>query len=58
MEAHVKVNCRPNTVASLGRLMRLYILPELGGIRLSEVDRPHRTRAGECAPLAMATGLA
>ena len=41
MEAHVKVNCRPNTVESLGRIMRQYIVPELGGLRLSEVDRPH-----------------
>ncbi len=41
MEAHVKVNCRPNAVESLGRLMRFCILPELGGLRLSEVDRPH-----------------
>ena len=40
MEAHVKVNCRPNTVESLGQIMRLYILPELGGLRPSEVDRP------------------
>ena len=41
MEAHVKVNCRPNTVGFLGRIVRLYIVPELGGLRLSEVDRSH-----------------
>ncbi len=41
MEAHVKVNCRPGTVEVFGRIVRLHIVPELGGLRLSEVDRPH-----------------
>ena len=40
MEAHVKVNCRPATVENWERVLRLYILPELGGLKLSEVDRP------------------
>ena len=41
MTAHVAVNCRPATVESFGRLLRLYILPELGGLKLTEVDRSH-----------------
>ena len=41
MEAHVKVNCRPATVEVFGRLLSKYILPELGGLKLSEVDRSH-----------------
>ena len=40
MEAHLKVNCRPATVENFGRVVRFYILPELGGLKLSEVDRP------------------
>ena len=39
MEAHVRVNCRPATVEAFGRLLRLYVVPELGHLRLSEVDR-------------------
>ena len=41
MTAHVKVNCRPGTVETFGRLVDLYILPELGDLKLSEVDRSH-----------------
>ena len=41
MTAYVKVNCRPGTAALFGRLLRRHILPELGGLRLSEVDRSH-----------------
>ncbi len=41
MTAHVAVNCRPGTVENFGRLLRLYILPELGGLKLTEVDRSH-----------------
>ena len=40
MEAHVRVNCRPATVEAFGRILRLHIVPELGHLRLSEVDRP------------------
>ena len=40
MEAHVRVNCRPGTVEAFEGLMRLHIVPELGDLRLSEVDRP------------------
>ena len=40
MAAHVNVNCRPKTVETFGRIVRLYIVPELGGLKLSEVDRP------------------
>ena len=41
MKAHVEVNCRPGTVETFGRIVRLYIVPELGHLRLSEVDRSH-----------------
>ena len=40
MEAHVGVNCRPGTVGAFERLVRLYVVPELGELQLSEVDRP------------------
>ena len=36
MEAHVEVNCRPATVEVFGRLLKLYILPELGELKLTE----------------------
>ena len=39
--AHLEVNCRPGTVETFGRIVRLYIVPELGHLRLSEVDRSH-----------------
>ena len=41
MEAHVKVNCRPGTVEGFGRIVRLYIVPELGALPVSEVGRSH-----------------
>lgn len=41
MESHVRMNCRPNTIKCFGLLVRLYIIPELGHLRLSEVDRSH-----------------
>ena len=41
MTAHVEMNCRPKTVETFGRAVRLYILPELGHLKLSEVDRSH-----------------
>ena len=41
MTAHVETNCRPKTVETFGRAVRLYIVPELGDLRLSEVDRSH-----------------
>ena len=41
MEAHVEVNCKPGTVESYESLLRLHILPELGALKLSEVDRSH-----------------
>ncbi len=40
VEAHVRVNCRPGTVEAFERLLRLYVVPELGNLRLSVVDRP------------------
>ena len=41
MTAHLKVNCRPRTVQTFGRAVRHYILPELGHLALSAVDRSH-----------------
>ena len=41
MTAHVEVNCRPGTVDTFGRVVRLYILPELGHLALTAVDRSH-----------------
>ena len=41
VEAHLEVNCRPGTVETFGRILRLYIVPELGHMRLSEVERGH-----------------
>ena len=41
MHAHLEVNCRPGTVETFGRVVRLYILPELGHLELSAVDRSH-----------------
>ena len=41
MEAHVKVNCRPATAEVFGRLLKLYIRPELGEFKLTKVDRSH-----------------
>ena len=41
MEGHVEVNCRPLTVDAYRRVLELHILPELGTLRLSEVDRSH-----------------
>ena len=41
MEAHVQVNCRPATAETYECLLRLYVLPALGGLKLSKVDRSH-----------------
>ena len=41
MKAHVEVDCRPSTVETFGRVVRLYVVPELGHLRLSEVERSH-----------------
>ena len=41
MKAHVEVDCRPGTVETFGRVVRLYIVPELGHLALSAVDRSH-----------------
>ena len=41
MEAHVEVNCRPLTVETYRRVLKLQILPALGALKLSEVDRSH-----------------
>ena len=41
MTAHVYMNCHQKTVETFGRAVRLYIVPELGHLKLSEVDRSH-----------------
>ncbi|MYG65288.1 MAG: tyrosine-type recombinase/integrase, partial [Gammaproteobacteria bacterium] len=41
MEFHVRVNCKPRTVASFESLVRVHIVPGLGHIRLSELERSH-----------------
>ena len=41
MEAHVEPNCRPATVEVYRRLLRLHVLPELGALKLTEVERSH-----------------
>ena len=41
VEAHLEVNCRPGTVETFGRILRLYILPEFGHMPLSAVERGH-----------------
>ena len=41
MESHVGVNCKPSTVISFESLIRVHIVPELGHIRLSELERSH-----------------
>ena len=41
MEAHVEVNCKPGTVKNYRALLRLHILPALGDLKLTEVDRSH-----------------
>ena len=41
MKAHVEVNCRPKTVDTLGLIVRLHVVPELGGLAVSEVERSH-----------------
>ena len=41
MDAHVERNCHPATVEAYRRLLDLHILPALGALRLTEVDRSH-----------------
>ena len=41
MKAHVEVNCRPGTVGIFRRVVDLYILPELGALKISAVERSH-----------------
>ena len=41
MKAHVEVNCRPKSVEALGRVVRLYVVPELGALPVSAVERSH-----------------
>ena len=41
IENHVRVNCKRNTVLSYVRTIKQHILPRLGNVRLSELDRSH-----------------
>ena len=41
MTAHVEVNCRPKTVETFRRAVDRYIVPELGHLALSAVERSH-----------------
>ena len=41
VKAHLEVNCRPGTVETFGRIVRLYILPEFGHMPVSAVERSH-----------------
>ena len=43
VKAHLEVNCRPGTVETFGRIVRLYILPEFGHMPVSAVERSHVT---------------
>ncbi len=41
LTAHVAVNCRPGTAENFRRIVDRYIVPELGHLALSAVDRSH-----------------
>ena len=41
MKTHVEVNCRPKTVETLGHVVRRHIVPELGALAISKVERSH-----------------
>lgn len=41
IETHVRVNCEENTVRSYVRTLRQHVVPVLGHIPLSELDRSH-----------------
>ena len=41
MRVHVEVDCRPKTVETFGRVVRLHIVPELGHLALCDVERSH-----------------
>ena len=41
VEAHLEVNCRPNTVVTFRRVLNLHILPELGHLPVASVERSH-----------------
>ena len=41
LRSHVEVNCRANTKDSFGRIVRNHILPALGGLAVSAVERRH-----------------
>ena len=41
LRSHVEVNCSANTTDSFGRIVRNHILPALGGLAVSAVERRH-----------------
>ena len=41
LKAHVEVNCQPGTAANFRRIVERYIVPELGHLPLSAVERSH-----------------
>ena len=41
LRSHVEVNCSANTKDSFGRIVRNHILPALGGLAVSAVERRH-----------------
>ena len=41
IERHVRANCKPATIRAFRGAVEHHILPALGGMRLSEVDRSH-----------------
>ena len=44
MKAHVELNCKPGTVGIFRRVVDLYILPELGALKISAVGHKEVTR--------------
>ncbi len=41
MEMHVAKNCKPGTAVTFRQAVERHILPALGGLKVSEVERPH-----------------
>ncbi|MDE0280337.1 MAG: tyrosine-type recombinase/integrase [Gammaproteobacteria bacterium] len=41
LESHVRVNCKPATVVHFSRAVKLHIVPALGHLPLSELERSH-----------------
>ena len=43
MRAHVEVNCRPSTIKTYRNTVTKYIVPELGGLPITAVNRTQVT---------------